>query len=263
MSAPYRGIFTIPATPFDERDEVDWPGLRRVVDFCLGCGAHGLVWPVNASSFGVLSDEERLQGMRVVVEQAAGRAPVVLGVQGVSAPHAALFARQARALGADAVIAMAPYVTKITDADGLVSFYRAVAAAARLPLFIQNHSVGAEMSAALLARIVREVDGPVYIKEETLPVTHKITALLEAGLPNLQGVFGGAGGRYMLLEYPRGVAGQMPGCHVTDVMVRFGAPWRQATCPRPSAFMACCRRSTPSRPSARAPSTKRCCGAAA
>ena len=38
--------------------------------------------------------------------------------------------------------------------------------------------------------------------------------------PRLKGVFGGAGGRYLLLEHPRGVAGQMPGCHITDVVVR-------------------------------------------
>lgn len=221
MTQPYRGIFTIPATPFDENGQVDWEGLRSIVEFCVGCGAHGLVWPVNASSFGVLSDQERLQGMRVVVEQAAGHAPVMLGVQGVNAQHAALFADHARAVGADAVIAMAPYVSKISNADGLIAYYRAVAESAGLPLCIQNHSVGTEMSAAVLARIVREVEGAEYIKEETYPVTHQVTALREAGLPNLKGVFGGAGGRYMLLEYPRGVAGQMPGCHVTDVMVRF------------------------------------------
>ncbi len=221
MTQAYRGIFTIPATPFDEDMQVDWEGLRRTVEFCIGCGAHGLVWPVNASGFGALSDEERLAGMRLLVEQAAGRAPVVLGVQGLSASHAAMFARHARAVGADAVIAMAPYVTKIADPDGLVDYYRSVAQAARLPLFIQNHSVGSEMAASLLERLLREVEGAAYVKEETYPVTHKITALMEAGLPNLKGVFGGAGGRYMLLEYPRGVAGQMPGCHVTDVMVRF------------------------------------------
>ena len=48
-----------------------------------------------------------------------------------------------------------------------------------------------------------------------------VTQAIELCGPKLKGVFGGAGGRYMLLEYPRGVAGQMPGCHVTDVMVRF------------------------------------------
>ncbi len=221
MTHQFRGIFTIPATPFTEDWQVDWEGLDRVVEFCIGCGAHGLVWPVNASGFGTLSDEERLQGFARVVEATAGRTPVVLGVQGLSAEHAAMFSRRAREVGADAVIAMAPYVTKMHDPDGLVAYFSAVAEAARLPVIVQNHAVGTEMSAALLARIVREAPGADYIKEETLPVTHKITALMEAGLPNLKGVFGGSGGRYMLLEYPRGVAGQMPGCHVTDVMVKF------------------------------------------
>jgi len=221
MSATYRGIFTIPATPFDENYQVDWPGLRSVVDFCVDCSAHGIVWPVNASGFSTLSDEERLEGMKVVVEQVAGRAPVVLGVQGVSAQHAAMFARRAREVGADAVIAMAPYVVKIGDIGNLMAYFRAVAAAAQLPVFIQNHSVGTDMSVAVLERLVREIEYVDYIKEETMPVTHKITGLMEQKMPKLKGIFGGAGGRYMLLEYPRGVAGQMPGCHVTDVMVRY------------------------------------------
>ena len=83
-SAAFRGIFTIPATPFTEDLEIDWEGERRVLDFCVDCGAHGIVWPVNASGFPVLTDEERLKGFEVVTEQVAGRAPVILGVQGTS-----------------------------------------------------------------------------------------------------------------------------------------------------------------------------------
>ena len=217
----YRGIFTIPATPFAQDWQVDWDGLRSVVEFCIGCGAHGLVWPVNASQFTTLSDDERLTGMQVVVEQAAGRTPTVLGVAGVCAEHAAMFARRAQEVGADAVIAMAPYVHKIADADGLVAYFQAIGEVVDVPIFVQNHSVGTDMPAATLERIIREVPHAEYIKEETLPITHKITALMEADLPTLKGIFGGAGGRYMLLEYPRGVAGQMPGCHVTDVMVKY------------------------------------------
>ena len=67
------------------------------------------VWPVNASGFPVLTDEERLKGMQVMIEQAAGRISVVLGVQGVSGHHAAIFSRRAQELRADGVIAMAPY----------------------------------------------------------------------------------------------------------------------------------------------------------
>ena len=220
MSKLFRGVFTIPSTPFDEQYQVDWEGLRRVLDFCVECGAHGIVWPVNASSFFTLSDEERLCGMRVVVEQVAGRIPVVLGTQGVSTSHAVMFSRRANEVGADAVIAMAPYVQELLDEASFLEYYRAISDAVDVPIFIQNHSRGSVLSVDTMARIIREVEHVEYVKEETFPVTHKLTQLLAVAGPKLKGVFGGAGGRYLLLEHPRGVAGQMPGCHITDVVVR-------------------------------------------
>jgi dihydrodipicolinate synthase/N-acetylneuraminate lyase len=217
-----RGIYTIPSTPYDADGRLDVAALRRVVDFCVGCGAHGIVSPVNASEFTRLSDEERRTVTCVVVEQTAGRVPVVIGVAGLSAEHAAMFARHAAEAGADAVIAMPPYVNKVTHEEGLVAYYRAIWEAARLPVHVQNYSgpAGTDMSVATLARLVREVEGVQYVKEETLPATHKLSRLRETAGPGLLGVFGGAGGRYLLLEHPRGTAGNMPGCHVTDVVVR-------------------------------------------
>ena len=72
--------------------------------------------------------------------------------------------------------------------------------AAGLPVFIQNHGVGSELSVGTMLRILREVEHVEYIKEETMPATHKLSQVL--------------------LEHPRVVAGQMPGCHITDVVVR-------------------------------------------
>jgi len=220
MPQPFRGVYTIPSTPFDERYQIDEDGLRRIVDFCVGCRAHGLVYPVNASAFTTLTDEERVRASRIVVEQCAGRIPVVIGVAGVCAEHAAIFARDARAMGADAVIAMTPYLNKIQDETLIVEYYQAISDAARLPVFVQNHGVGSELSVGTMAGVVRQVEYADYIKEETFPITHKLSGVLREAGPKLKGVFGGAGGRFLLLEHPRGVAGQMPGCHVTDVVVR-------------------------------------------
>ncbi len=221
MSKAFRGVFTIPSTPFTEDLEIDWNGLKRVIDFCVDCGAHGIVWPVNASGFPVLTDAERLEGFRVVTEQAAGRIPVVAGVQGGSAKHAAMFAQKANQVGADAVIAMAPYIEELENEDAVVEYYRAIDSEVDVPIFIQNHHTrGSVLSIDTMVRILREVEHVEYVKEETFPVTHMITGLIERGGENLKGVFGGAGGRFLLQEYPRGVAGQMPGCHVTDVVVR-------------------------------------------
>jgi len=220
MTKPFRGVYTIPATPFTENGQLDEVGLKNIVEFCVGCGAHGLVYPVNASGFSTLSDEERLRGSRIVIEQNAGRIPVMIGVQGVCTEHAIMFAREANAMGADAVIAMTPYIVKFNQPDMVVGYYRAISDAISIPVCIQNHAVGSELSVATMARVIKEVEHVEYVKEETLPVTHKITQLIEACGPKLKGVFGGAGGRYILLEYPRGCIGQMPGCHLTDVVVR-------------------------------------------
>lgn len=216
----FRGVFPILSTPFAKNGDVDWADLERIVDFCVACGSHGIVWPVNASSFPVLTDEERMRGMQVVVEQTAGRVPVILGVQGASGQHAAMFSRHARALGADGVIAMAPYVEPIEDEDAMVRYFQAIDREVDVPIFIQNHIRGSELSIDAMARLIREVEHIEYVKEESFPATHMTTGLIERAGPKLKGVFGGASGRYLLLEYPRGGAGQMPGCHIPDVVAR-------------------------------------------
>jgi len=71
-----------------------------------------------------------------------------------------------------------------------------------------------------VVRLIQEVEHVEYVKEEVTPVTHHLTKLVEMASPKLKGVFGGGSGRCLLLEHPRGVAGQMPGCHITDVVVR-------------------------------------------
>jgi dihydrodipicolinate synthase/N-acetylneuraminate lyase len=223
-SSVYRGIFTIPSTPFTASGEIDIPSFRRLIDFCIECGAHGLVFPVNASEFTTLSDAERFQLAEILVEQNAGRLPVVIGVAGVAQEVAVTFARHAREIGADSVIAMPPYVKRSPLSQALIfEYYDQVAKAAQIPVWIQNYvpPIGTDMSPELVLELCREIEGVQYIKEETVPSTMRLSSILKNNDGSCKGVFGGAGGRYMIEEYRRGVSGQMPGCHVTDVMVAF------------------------------------------
>jgi len=219
---PYQGIFTIPSTPFKENGEIDIPSFRRVVDFCIECGAHGLVFPVNASEFTALSDAERFQLSEVLVEQNAGRLPAIIGVAGVSQEVAVKFAEHAHDIGADGVIAMPPYIHHISG-KLIFDYYQKLSDAAKIPIFIQNYGppVGTDMSAEFLINLCREIEHVEYIKEETIPTTIKLTAVLKENDGSCKGVFGGAGGRYLIEEYRRGSSGNMPGCHVTDVVVAF------------------------------------------
>lgn len=223
-SNSYRGVFTIPSTPFRETGEIDILSFQRMIDFCIEGGSHGLVYPVNASEFTALSDAERLELSEVLVKQNAGQLPVIIGVAGVAREVAEGFAKHARDIGAHGVIAMPPYIHHISES--LVSeYYQTISDAAQIPVFIQNNMppIGSNLSADFLLKLCREIEHVDYIKEETLPSTVKLTAVVEGNDGSCKGVFGGAGGRYLIEEYRRGSAGQMPASHVVDVVVALWA----------------------------------------
>jgi 4-hydroxy-tetrahydrodipicolinate synthase len=70
-----------------------------------------------------------------------------------------------------------------------------------------------------MLRLCREIEYVQYIKEETEPSTLKLTEVVQGNDGSVKGFFGGSGGRYLIEEHRRGVGGNMPGCHVTDVVV--------------------------------------------
>lgn len=220
MSIVYRGVYTIPPTPFTEDDQVDHAALRRIVDFCVACGAHGVVAPVNASEAPFLTDEERRAVVETIIEQTARRVPVMVGVSGVSTRAAVEYARHAEAAGGDAVIAMPPYVRHCPPEE-IVDFYAALARASRLPICIQNYvaPIGTPMPATLVARLLKEIDTVVYIKEETANAPQLMTRTLALASDACQGIMGGMAGRYLMDEYARGAVGTMPACEATDVHV--------------------------------------------
>ena len=219
---PYRGVFTIPVTPFADDGSLDQDSLEETVRFCIAAGAQGLVTPVNASEFSTLSDEERHRVVETVARVNDRQLPFVAGVAGVSAQVAVQLARHAADSGADALIAMPPYIRKPVAAE-IFTYYEKMSQATDLPIFIQNHAIGVEMAPAFLGRLARDLPTVLYIKEEVAPVTHSVSAAIEACGDAVEGVFGGAAGKHMLDEFRRGAVGTMPACDVTDAHV---AVWR-------------------------------------
>ena len=134
---PFRGIFAILMTPFTLGDRLDEDDLAREVSFCQRAGAQGVVWPQLFGEFYVLSEQERRRGAEVLIRAAGGSCAVVIGVQAPSKEIAVEFARHAESKGADAVIALPPFLGPVT-LDMAADYYRAIAAAIRIPIFIQN-----------------------------------------------------------------------------------------------------------------------------
>ena len=96
---PLHGIFPIMATPFTTSNAVDYEDLEKEVDFMVGCGAGGMVWPQMASEYLYLSREERRRGMRVLASAIKGKkAALVLGVQAPTKEDALEYAELAEQL---------------------------------------------------------------------------------------------------------------------------------------------------------------------
>lgn len=224
-AARHRGLFTIPITPFSADGALDEASLRRVIEFCVVAGAHGIVTPVNASEFTTLTPDERRTVTRIAIEEneragAAGRVPVVIGACARNTDEVVGFARYAEDHGADAVITMPAYEEPATE-EAIFAFYNALADAVTIPIYIQNHErvgvVGTPMTPEFLARLCHEIDDVVYIKEESLNTGYKIVKTLELAGEFCLGIMGGKAGRYLLDEFRRGACGTMPACESTDV----------------------------------------------
>ena len=222
MKAPrFSGVLVSLQTPFDEQGIIDQISLEKEIDFCIEAGCHGLVMPVMAAEFFCLSDEERRLVAEVTVHHAAGRVPVMVGVQGVSKQHAASFAAHAAETGADGVIAMPPYTRAATAAE-ITAYYQAISQASDLPIMIQNAPgpLGTPLGAQALAQLVNQVANVCYVKEEVRPPGPRISALLNIAPAALLGVIGGANGLWLLNELKRGACGTMPAAPFVDVQVK-------------------------------------------
>lgn len=217
--AKWRGSFAIPLTPFDEQDRIDEPILADEIEFCVGSGVGGIIVPIMVSEFSVLSEEERRVMIRVPVEAAAGRTPVIVNVAAVDTRTAVSYAEYAREVGADGVIAMPPYSRRKPDYQTVFAYYEAISKAAGIPVWLQNASMW-PLSADQVEHLCTEIEHVSWVKEEVPPAAHRITALLERNCPAIRGVAGGAGGRNMIAEWARGSKGVVHACQFCDLVQR-------------------------------------------
>jgi dihydrodipicolinate synthase/N-acetylneuraminate lyase len=215
----WRGSFAIPMTPFDDEDRIDQDALRAEVQFCIESGVGGLCVPVMVSEFRLLSEAERRIMIRIPVEGCAGTGvPVVANCAAVSTPLAVSYARYAEEVGADAVIAMPPYVHR-PDFPTIFAYYQAISDAVSIPVWIQNAGVVA-LSPNQIVTLCTEIEHVSWVKEEVPPSTHSIGALAARNCPAIEGVMGGSAGRHMFAERARGSKGFVNACEFADVAQR-------------------------------------------
>lgn len=189
----FRGTFTVTVTPFTgDGREVDEPSLRRFVDWQIESGAHGLIPVASTGEFLSLSDAERRSVAEIVVEQAAGRVPVLIGAGAECTWDAVRYSREAQDIGADGVLVIPPFYSTPNPAE-LFAHYRAIGEAISIPVMLYNNPAtsNVDMLPAQVAELSK-IDNVSYIKESTMDPTRvrDILRLSEGRMTVFGGIMG-------------------------------------------------------------------------
>jgi 4-hydroxy-tetrahydrodipicolinate synthase len=137
MRRLWTGIGTALVTPFTRDGALDGAAVRRLARRQIEAGVHFLVPCGTTGESPTLSPDERLQVVDLVVEEAAGRVPVLAGAGGYDTREVIETARRMKDLGAAGILSVAPYYNKPTQ-EGLYQHYRAIAGEVGLPIIVYN-----------------------------------------------------------------------------------------------------------------------------
>ena len=165
---PITGSIVALVTPMHEDGSVDYPTLRKLIDWHIAEGTDciGVVGTTGESP--TVNVEEHQEIIRVSVEQAAKRVPIMAGCGANSTAEAIELARFAKQVGADCQLQVVPYYNKPTQ-EGQYQHFKAIAeAVGELPMYLYNVP-GRSVADMLHDTVLRlaQVPGIVGIKEAT------------------------------------------------------------------------------------------------
>ena len=161
---------SIPAliTPMLTDGQVDYPTLRKLIDWHVAEGTDALVIVGTSGESPTVTVDEHREILRVSVEQAAKRIPIIAGCGANSTAEAIELAKFAESIGADAQLQVVPYYNKPTQ-EGLFQHFKAIAEATpKLPVILYNvpGRTVADLQHDTVLRLA-QVPGIIGIKEAT------------------------------------------------------------------------------------------------
>ncbi|MFN5096600.1 4-hydroxy-tetrahydrodipicolinate synthase [Limnohabitans sp.] len=165
---PMRGSIPALITPMLDDGNVDYATLRKLIDWHVAEGTDALVIVGTSGESPTVTVEEHREILRVSVEQAARRIPIIAGCGANSTMEAIALAKFAESIGADAQLQVVPYYNKPTQ-EGLFQHFKAIALATpKLPVILYNvpGRTVADLQHDTVLRLA-QVPGIVGIKEAT------------------------------------------------------------------------------------------------
>ncbi len=152
-------------TPMHADGSLDIPGLRKLIDWHISEGTDGIVIAGTTGESSTVSVEEHHELIRVAVEQANKRIPIIAGSGGNSTQEAIALTTYARSVGADASLQVVPYYNKPTQ-EGIYQHFRKIAESVDIPIILYNvpGRTVADMSNETILRLA-QIPNIVGVKE--------------------------------------------------------------------------------------------------
>ena len=164
---PIVGSIVALATPMLDNGDIDYAGLRRLIDWHIAEGTNciGVVGTTGESP--TVTVEEHCEIIRVAVEHARGRVPIMAGAGGNSTHEAIELSRYALKVGANCTLQVVPYYNRPSQ-EGIYQHFRAIAEAVDIPMVLYNvpGRTVADMQHDTVLRLA-QVERIVGIKEAT------------------------------------------------------------------------------------------------
>lgn len=219
MNNKIHGVLPIVHTPFTTDDQIDYPSLKRQIDWAYSVGASGLATGMVSEILRLTADE-RLELTEKLVELSGGRGAVIMSVGAESKAQAVQYARRAEAAGCDGVMAIVPISTALPS-EQVLDYYRTIADAISIPVVVQDASsyVGKAIPLSVYVELLNQY-GPekILYKPEAAPIGPNLSALRDASGGRAR-VLEGSGGILLVDSYRRGIVGTMPGMEFLEGIV--------------------------------------------
>ena len=168
-----KGMGVALITPFKEDESVDYDALMRMVDYLVQNNTDFLCVLGTTAETPTLTEDEKQQIKRRVIERVAGRIPILLGVGGNNTRAVVDALRNDDLTGVDAVLSVVPYYNKPSQ-EGIYQHYRAIAEARPdMPIVLYNvpGRTGVNMTAETTLRIARDFPNVIAVKEASGNIT--------------------------------------------------------------------------------------------
>jgi 2-keto-3-deoxy-L-arabinonate dehydratase len=213
---PFRGMMPILPTAITESGDMDETSERRLVEYCIKCGAVAIGHLGGASEFSKVADDDRRTLIKILVDQVEGRVPVFIGATAPATRAAVSYAKEAEDLGADMLMVGIPYTFPPTAAE-VFDYYAAISDAVSLPIMVQDTpNSNAILTVDYIWNMYTQLENIHYVKAEGTGFLTKTKALMER-FEGKMGVIGGAGGLSMIHLLRIGVTSFITGTEALDL----------------------------------------------